>query len=95
MSDVSCALYNKDGLDVESLRDWIAKNGVLKGYPNAEERPRDDLIFTDVDVLIPAALGGIFTKENAADIRAKLIVEAANAPTTPEADEIFEKRGSS
>jgi glutamate dehydrogenase (NAD(P)+) len=53
----------------------------------------DDLLNCDVDVLIPAALGGVFNGKNARDVRASVIVEAANAPTSPEADEIFAERG--
>ena len=71
----------------------MGKTGTLEGFADADSLPRDDLLFVDVDVLIPAALGGVFTKENAKDIRAKIIVEAANGPTRPEADEIFEQRG--
>lgn len=93
VSDVSVALRKKDGLDVAAVRAWVDQHGVLKGYPDAEELPRDELLFVDVDVLVPAALGGVFTKDNANEIPAKLIVEAANAPTTPEAQEIFDKRG--
>ncbi|MEK7709450.1 MAG: glutamate dehydrogenase, partial [candidate division NC10 bacterium] len=52
-----------------------------------------ELLVSDVDVLIPAALGGVLTKENANDVRARYLVEAANAPTTPEADEILTRRG--
>jgi glutamate dehydrogenase (NAD(P)+) len=52
-----------------------------------------DLLTLQCDVLIPAALGHVLTKDNASEVKARLIVEAANAPTTPEADEIFEKRG--
>ncbi len=93
VSDVATCVRDPKGLDVEDVRAYIAQHGDLSGYPNAEEIPRDDLLYLDVDVLVPAALGGVFTKENASEIRAKMIIEAANAPTTPEADEIFEKRG--
>ena len=93
VSDVAVALRNKDGIDIEQLRTFLARTGTIEGFPGAEPFPRDELIYEDVDVLVPAALGGVFTAENAGDIRAKMIVEAANAPTSPEADEVFERRG--
>ena len=95
VSDVGTALVNPKGLDVEAVRTHVAQTGVLEGYKGAgtSEIPRDDLLYVDCDVMVPAALGGVFTKDNAKDIKAKLIVEAANAPTTPEADEYFENNG--
>jgi glutamate dehydrogenase (NAD(P)+) len=65
----------------------------LKGFPGAELIPNDDLLKLDCDVLVPAALENQITSQNALDIKAKLIVEGANGPTTPEADEILRKRG--
>ena len=59
---------------------------------NSENIDNATLLAADVDVLIPAAIGGVLTGENAHDVRAKLIVEAANNPTTPEADDIFERK---
>jgi len=91
VSDVSGALTNPEGLDIAALSEHVAQRGTLEGFPGGEALPRDDLIFVDCDVLVPAALGNVFTKDNVADIRARIIVEAANAPTTPEADELFEK----
>jgi glutamate dehydrogenase (NAD(P)+) len=93
VSDVSCSVRDPEGLDVEALVAHVAKFGSLESYKDAEQFPRDELIFEDVDVLVPAALGSVFDKENAAEVPAKLIVEAANAPTGPEADEVFERRG--
>ena len=93
VSDVSVALRAKEGLDVPKLIEWIKQKGGLEGYPEAETFARDELIYMDVDVLVPAALGDVFTAENAERIRAPMIVEGANAPTHPEADEVFEKKG--
>ena len=93
VSDVATAIRNKEGLDVEALVEWVRARGTLTGFPGGEEFARDELIFEEVDVLIPAALGAVFTKDNADQIRAKWIIEAANAPTQPDADEIFERNG--
>ncbi len=93
ISDVGAALHNRDGLDIPALLEHFARTRSLAGFPGAEPMSRDELIFTECDVLVPAALGEVFTKENAHLVRAKMIVEAANAPTTPEADEVFDRRG--
>ncbi len=93
ISDVTTCLHEPAGLDVEDVRAWLAQHGTLEDYPKANHIARDDLLYVDVDVLVPAAMGGVFTKENAAEIPARMIVEAANAPTTPEADEVFDSRG--
>ena len=93
VSDVFTALHNPDGLDVEAVRRYMEEHDKLSGFPGATEIERDSLLYVKCDVLVPAALGGVFTAENAREIKAKLIVEAANAPTTPEADKIFEELG--
>ncbi|MCA8924893.1 MAG: glutamate dehydrogenase [Planctomycetes bacterium] len=93
VSDIGGALYRKDGIPIDALKDYFDEHRTLEGFPEAEAIERDDVLFVDCDVLIPAALGGVFTAENANDVKAKIVVEAANAPTTPEADEIFEKNG--
>ncbi len=93
VSDVNAAVINRAGLDIPALLQWVAEHRTIAGFPGAEPFNRDELIFLDVDVLIPAALGNVFTKDNAHLVRAKTIIEAANAPTTPEADEIFDKNG--
>jgi glutamate dehydrogenase (NAD(P)+) len=93
VSDVSAALYKKDGIDIPELLQWVERKRTIEGFPGAEPMERDQLIYLDVDVMVPAALGNVFTKENAHLVRARTIIEAANAPTTPEADEVFEKKG--
>ena len=94
VSDVHSALKNAKGLDVPALLEHVKATGKLEGFAGAGEFfPRDDLLYVEADVLIPAALGGVFTKENAKDIPATMIVEAANAPTRPEAAEIFYEAG--
>jgi glutamate dehydrogenase (NAD(P)+) len=64
----------------------------LTGFPDAEPISNDELLRADVDLLIPAALGGVITEEVARDVRASVVVEAANNPTRAEADEIFHSR---
>ena len=93
VSDAYGALRNKDGLDVEALIAHTKKTGGVRGFAGGDEMRGEDLLFEDVDVLLPAALGGVITGENAADIRASLIVEGANGPTTPEGNDVLEKRG--
>ena len=93
ISDIAGALVNKDGIDVPKLTEHFRQKRTLVGFDGADLlEDRDAVLYQEVDVLVPAALGGVFTKDNAHEIRAKYIVEAANAPTTPEADEIFEQR---
>jgi glutamate dehydrogenase (NAD(P)+) len=86
-------IYNPLGLSVKKLFEYRAREGTLKGFPGAELIPNDDLLKLDCDVLVPAALENQITSQNAHDVKAKLIVEGANGPTTPEADEILRKRG--
>ena len=82
-----------DGLDVESLAAWVREHRTVKGFPDADEIDRNAVLTWDCDVLIPAAIEDVLNAENAGEVRASLVVEAANAPTTPEADEILLKRG--
>ncbi|MFQ5965990.1 MAG: Glu/Leu/Phe/Val dehydrogenase [Acidimicrobiia bacterium] len=93
VSDISTGLYNPEGLDVVALADWVDHQTYLRGYPDAEEVDNEELIELPCDLLIPAAVQGVITKANADRIKAKLIVEAANNPTTLEADEILRDRG--
>ncbi len=93
IGDASGAIFNRGGIDVEALLNYEHANGFIAGFPSAEAMNPHDLLTTQCDVLIPAALGGVLTQENAEDVSAKFILEGANGPTTPEADEIFQKRG--
>ncbi len=79
------------GLDIPQLLDYARANNGVQGFPGTEPLTNDELFAQDVDLLIPAALGGQLTEQTAPLVRAKYIVEAANDPTTPEADEIFAK----
>ncbi|MBA3994688.1 MAG: glutamate dehydrogenase [Cyanobacteria bacterium DS2.3.42] len=93
ISDLTGAIKNPKGLDIEALQRHAKETGGIAGFPGAETFDAEKLLSLDCDVLIPAALGNVLTKENAADIKAKYIVEGANGPTSPEADELFIKQG--
>ncbi len=94
ISDHTVALYNKKGIDVmDAVRYTRKNNGLLRGYGEADEIGGDALLELKVDVLIPAAVGGVITAANAGAIHAPLIVEAANSPVTPEADDMLHEAG--
>lgn len=93
VSDLSGGVYSARGLDIARLRTWAAETGGVRDFREADALAHDDLFELDVDVLVPAALEGVITEANAPRIRARLIVEGANGPTTPEADEILAAGG--
>jgi len=92
VSDISGALSKPSGFDIPGMMDYVEKHADLTKYPGTQI-DKDELLFQDVDVMIPAALEDQIHQKNAHKIRAKVIVEGANGPTTPEADEILDKRG--
>ncbi len=93
VSDISGGYYRPEGLDVPDLIRYLLRNNYsLSGYPNAEPISNEQLLTLPVDVLIPAALGGVFDADLAREVRAKAIIEAANGPTWPEADRVFQQR---
>lgn len=88
------AISSDQGLNIDDVRDWIAKNGGVKGFPGATYHENGSaLLEAECDILIPAALEGVIHKDNAANVKASLIVEAANGPVTSGADEILRKKG--
>ncbi|MCG7519758.1 Glu/Leu/Phe/Val dehydrogenase [Ruegeria sp. Ofav3-42] len=88
------ALYNPDGIDVESVRQWIVKHGGVSDYPDATHSAEGGAVLEEeCDILIPAALEGVINLSNADRIKAPLIIEAANGPVTAGADEILRKKG--
>ncbi len=91
VSDASGALVNPDGLDVPGLLDCVEKHACVIKYPG-KQIDRDEVLYQDVDVLIPAALENQIHQKNAEKIRAEIIAEGANGPTTPEADDILERK---
>ena len=93
VADHKGGVENENGLDVSKLVEWTKERHTVDGFPGGNAFEKEDVLTWKADVLIPAALGGVLTSENANDVRAEIIVEGANAPTTPEADEIFHKNG--
>jgi glutamate dehydrogenase (NAD(P)+) len=93
VSDSRAAIYNEKGFDVKELVSYKLKNGTVKDFPGSIPISHEELLELEVDVLYPAALENSITKENADKIRAKIICELANGPTTPEADLILFERG--
>lgn len=92
-NDSTTGIYNPDGINPYDLLEYKREKGNLKGYPGTTPVSNDNVLTIDCDILIPAAMENQITEENAADIKAKIIGEAANGPTTPEADEILFERG--
>ena len=92
VADHAGAIADEDGIDAFDLTDWVQENGSVKGYPNADWIEPSDLWSVNVDILIPAALENQITADNANDIKAKVVVEAANGPTTLEAEEILSEK---
>ena len=94
ISDVSGGYYNEEGIDVgKAITHKNENNGVLENFDGGKKITNEELLILDVDVLIPAALENTITEKNANKIKAKLIVEGANGPTSHEADPILEKKG--
>ena len=92
-SDYLGAIYNADGLDIEKLTAYVGETGSVNGFPGAEEIGGPEVLTLEVDVLIPAALEDVLTADNAEDVKAGYVIEAANGPTTPEASRILHDRG--
>ena len=93
VSDVGGAAHDRAGLDVPALVEHARRTRSVVGFPGAETISNEELLALDVDVLVPAALGGVISSKNVDDVRARIVLEAANAPTTPEADEALTARG--
>ena len=93
VADHTGGVANPKGLDIHSLIDWVAESGGVSNFKGGEAFDGADVITWDVDVLIPAALEGAITEDNAAEVKASIVVEGANAPTTPTADAILNDRG--
>lgn len=93
VSDSRGAIYNENGFDPKELVTYKLKTGSILNFPGAKSIPQDSLLELDVEVLYPAALENSITQHNANKIKAKVICELANGPTTPEADIILNKKG--
>jgi glutamate dehydrogenase (NAD(P)+) len=93
IGDHSASFYNEKGIDIQAALDHSARNNRnLKGFTGATEIKNSELLISKCDVLVPAALQNVITEENAGKIQARLIVEGANGPTTPEADPIINEK---
>ncbi len=93
MSDSQSAIYNPKGLDVSAVEHYKKEHGSLKGFPGAKELTNAKLLELPVTVLVPAALENQITKANVGRVKARIVFEMANGPTTPEADDKLHKRG--
>ena len=93
VGDLSGAVVNLKGLDIEALIEHVGETGCVKDFEKAKHIERNAVFELDCDILIPAAAGSQITTENVNNIQAKIIAEGANAPTTPKADEILNERG--
>ncbi len=93
VSDVYGGVYNAQGIDLRMLQRHIADNGNVLNFTGGDSLTNDELLALDVDVLVPAALEGQITADNAAKVRARIVAEGANGPTTLEADKILRAQG--
>jgi len=93
VSDVFGGLYNANGIPIPALIEYVAKNRAITDFPEAEAFDRNDLLYADVDVLVPAALENQILASNAPRVRARIVAEGANGPVVPEADPILADNG--
>lgn len=93
MADAFGAIANERGLDVPSLRQHLAESHSLASFPDAVAIPKDAILTVPCDVLIPAAIGGVITEDLVPHLQCKIVVEAANGPTTFAADQELRRRG--
>jgi len=93
VSDKSGALYEPRGLDVADLVKWVQEHRQLAGYPRAQAIGNEEILTLECDVLVPAALENVITRKNAGQIKAKVICEGANGPTTAAADKVLDEKG--
>jgi len=93
IGDRSGAIYNRGGIDIEEARLWNKQHRSLEGYSSGDRISNDELLTLDVDVLLPAATENVIRRHNAPQIRARIICEGANGPTTAAADSILDEKG--
>jgi glutamate dehydrogenase (NAD(P)+) len=93
IAEWNCGLHNAKGIDIKQLFEYKAEHGTIEGFPGAEAADTHELMVSDCEVLIPAATENVITTHNAANIRARIIVEGANGPTTATADDILQEKG--
>jgi glutamate dehydrogenase (NAD(P)+) len=93
ISDVTGATRNRHGLSLSDLDAHVRETKGVKGFNGGEDFPADQVLYEACDVLVPAALGNVLRKENAGEVRARVILEGANHPVDPDADQIFADKG--
>jgi glutamate dehydrogenase/leucine dehydrogenase len=93
VSDVTGGIVSADGIEIDALVAWVDEHGFVRGFPYGEPVSRTAVLETECDILIPSALERQITADNAPQVSCRLVVEAANGPTTPEADAILAQRG--
>ncbi|HCL90296.1 MAG TPA: amino acid dehydrogenase [Candidatus Atribacteria bacterium] len=93
VSDIKGGVYSEEGIDIEELVKHVENTGFVANFPETVAITNEELLETDCDILIPAAVQSVITDENADKIKAKLIIEGANGPTTPSAEKILEEKG--
>ena len=93
VSDVHGGVQNPKGIDVPGLFEHVRRHGSVKDFGGGTSCSNEDVLTADCDVMVPAALGSAIDKRIAKEVRARIVLEGANAPCTPEADEVFEQRG--
>ncbi|WP_144835702.1 Glu/Leu/Phe/Val family dehydrogenase [Kocuria rosea] len=93
VSDQYGAVHRADGLDIRALQEHVAVIGSVVGFPGAEAIPGEQLLALEVDLLVPAAVEGVLTGANAHEVRARVVVEGANGPTTADADRVLAEAG--
>ena len=93
VSDIKGAVYNNAGLNIPELVEFVSINGSVDGFPGGERCDSNDVLQMEADVFVPAAIENVITEETASYLPVKLVVEAANHPTTPEGDRVLQERG--
>jgi glutamate dehydrogenase (NAD(P)+) len=93
VSDVHGGVQNAKGLDVPALFEHVRRHGSVKDFGGGTACSNDEVLIADCDVLVPSAVGGVIDRKVAQEVRARIVLEGANAPSTPDADEVFEQRG--
>jgi len=93
ISDKTGGIHNPKGVDIPDLMEWLRQHRQVAGYGNGDPVTNEELLTLDCDVLVPAATENVITRKNASRIKAKIVCEGANGPTTSAADDILEKQG--
>jgi glutamate dehydrogenase (NAD(P)+) len=93
VSDRAGGVYNANGLPVPKLHAYVSEHRTVVGFPDAEKVSNEELLELKCDILVPCAVANVITAANAANLKCRILVEGANSPTTPEADEILQSKG--